>query len=200
MNALATLSSERMNWETPPWFVELVRAVAPIAFDPCTTAKNPVGAQLFYSPTPSGPGWLGPCGLSGAWPSEGLGFWNPMYGPFLSGLVRPSRKVWRTNKKTKEKTLLGVGTGWIEKAALHEGESLGLVPARTGSKWFRRLFSRSHVVCLWNPGRIAFVDPDTGIVGEQPAHDSAVFYSGPNAVRFFDVFEPHGIMLRGGRR
>ncbi len=206
MTAAATLSSERMDYETPPWFLDMVRLVGPIVCDPSTSVKNPTGAQIFYAPPTLNAvvdglrgRYAGPCGLRGIWPRLGLTYVNPQYGAFLSGPVDPDRKVYRTDKATKAKILTGTGTGWGQRIAAHPGEVLTLVPARTGSGWFRHLFERSHLRLDWNPGRIAFVIPETGETAGQPAHDSTVFYSGPNALRFAEVFGPRGILIRGGR-
>jgi hypothetical protein len=71
------MSSERQDWQTPDCVLERVRAIAPIGLDPCTTAENPVGASIFYTP--------GDDGLSMPWEvgDEGtLVYCNP---PYLRG-------------------------------------------------------------------------------------------------------------------
>lgn len=51
--ALAPLmSSEKPDWLTPDVILGLVREVAPIALDPCTTEENPCRAMCIHTPAP----------------------------------------------------------------------------------------------------------------------------------------------------
>lgn len=79
MNA-ALLSSEKMDWQTPDNILELVRVVAPIGLDPCTTQENPTDASVFICP----PG----DGLRYEWRRSGLVYCNPPYGSALADWAR----------------------------------------------------------------------------------------------------------------
>lgn len=71
--AMATMtSSEKDDWQTPTEVLDVVRVMAPIGLDPCTTPDNPVGARRFYTPVDDG--------LRLAWGPDGLVFVNPPYG------------------------------------------------------------------------------------------------------------------------
>jgi len=82
MNA-ALLSSEKMDWETPDNVLELVRQIAPIGLDPCTTLKNPTGAMSTYIRH----------GLQAPWDTCPLGlvYCNPPYGRELPAWTRKMR-------------------------------------------------------------------------------------------------------------
>lgn len=211
-DTLAALnSSERMDWQTPGWFLDLVRRVGPIVLDPATSHRNPTGAQFFYSQgcgpgrPPTGSVLLGGCGLSGVWTPSGLVFVNPPYGAHLSGPIDPTAEIKRKNKTTGAIEVVGVGTGWGRRIASHPGEVLSLVATRHSTEWWGDLFDKSHAVCLWRSpkhgSRIRFVHPETGEPGPQPNLESSVFYSGPpeGRARFVHTFAPHGRVIRGGR-
>ena len=198
-------SSERMDWRTPPWFLDLVRRSSPngrIALDPATHWSNPTGADLIFSPV--GPGlmpavWAGPCGLRGSWARgpDDLRFTNPPYGDHLSGEVDPDRILYRTDKVTRVRIPTGVGTGWAARIALDAGPGITLVPNRTETEWWGRLFHASHLI-LFPDRRIPFVDAQTGKVGESPNHGSTVFYRGTRPDLFAQAFAPIGILNPGG--
>lgn len=59
------------NWQTPWWFLALIRQLGILAFDACTTAANPTGALQFCTPTEDG--------LKNTWARQGLCFVNPPY-------------------------------------------------------------------------------------------------------------------------
>lgn len=188
-------SSERTDWQTPEWFLALVREVFGgfIELDPCTTAANPTKARkwitqadgLFTRAGSRAPG----CGLSLPW--TGPAFVNCPYGAHLDGEVDPAREIKRKG------TVIGVGTGWAAKIAGESCEWIALVPNRTETAWWRRLRKASSIACLPDH-RIAFVDASTGEVGEQPNHGSTVFYRGPRPDRFAAVFREVGGFITGG--
>ena len=219
----ALLSSERTDWQTPPSFLELVRAVGgSILIDPATSPDNPTGALVFGSQ------WdlseraarhvSGSCvgdGLRVPWAeiaaalrrdlplhSSGLAFWNPPYGAHLSGPIEPEHEIWRKDRATGERTLIGVGRGWAAKYAQEARaglESIALVPVRTDAEWWETMMSASACALLWRSptlgARISFVSPDTGRPVQGSNLASTVFYSGPNLDRFREVFEPHGRLI-----
>ncbi len=159
-------SSSRFGWRTPESILDMVREVGPIRHDPCTHWLNPTRAQTFHAPSPlvlpSQTGWLGPCGLAGVWPTDGLLWGQPPFGRFLGGKVRPEREVWATDKDTGKKVYLGKGTGWSSRFVQHTGPAVILVPSRTGERWWRQLWQWSDVCCFY-AGRIRFLDEVTGV-------------------------------------
>jgi DNA N-6-adenine-methyltransferase (Dam) len=178
------LSSEDMSWQTPEWFLDLVRLVGPIDFDPCTVGTNPTKARDILVQTPES------CGLSLPWQRDGLAFVNPPYGAHLSGDVDPGYEIKRKG------VVVGRGRGWARKIAQDGGEWLALVPVRTETDWWRELFQAADETLLWSSpvhgSRIRFIDPATGKEGPQPNAASTVFYCGPNRWRFRTAFWPHG--------
>lgn len=202
-----TLSSERQDWQTPGWFLDLVRRVGRITFDPCSTLDNPTGAEshlaqvLEWHPPLVSPRVVGPCGLRTPWERLGLAFVNPPYGPHLSGPVQPDRPIWRTRGGARH--LVGVGRGWAARTAQETGETLVLVPARTETSWWRLLHAWCDEALLWSSPefgvRISFVDPDTGAEKGGSNLASTVFYRGPHRARFRAVFGPHGTLIPGAQ-
>jgi hypothetical protein len=174
-----------MDWQTPRFFLDLVRCIGPIRFDPATSPDNPTGAQDFFDG--SSPDR---CGLSNPWPEDGLAYVNPPYGAFLSGPVDPLREVLKRGK------VIGVGTGWAQRIAAHAGETVALVPVRTETDWWGVLDAWCSWKLYWSSpwfnSRIGFVDPATGIQSKGSNLASAVFYRGPRPARFLEVFLPHG--------
>lgn len=69
------MSSVKMDWQTPPGFLEIVRKMEPIGLDPCTDESNPVRASTAMTPEIDG--------LSREWTGYGLVFCNPPYGRAL---------------------------------------------------------------------------------------------------------------------
>ena len=206
MPSHVTLSSNRQNWRTPKWFLDLVRAVGPIALDPASSWDNPTGADAFYSRTygrDTVPGyWLGSCGLSGSWDREGLAFINPPYGRHLSGPIEPEyRHTKRSNNGTGLRVLTGVGRGWAARITQDRGEWIALVPVRTETTWWRLLHQRCDWAVFWSSPdygrRINFVDPSTGLEKKGSNLASTVFYHGPNSDHFLAAFAGHGRPVPG---
>jgi hypothetical protein len=205
------LSSDSQDWQSPPFFLDLVREVSPsgaIDFDPATAATNPTKAAHFFAPDGSCAlvGWLGPCGLAGRWPSSGFTFANPVYGAHLSGPISPGYPIKRKG------VIVGHGRGWGARIAAHRGETIALLPARTDAAWFRTVFAWADLVLFWSSpehgARIAFVDPVTGkersgsnlasMVCYRASEDWQRRWTGRD--RFREVFGPHGTMSVGGAR
>jgi len=184
----ALLSSARQDWRTPAWFLDLVRAVGPIALDPATSTDNPTGALAYFASAG---------GLDLPWTRRGLAFVNPPYGPHLSGPVDPDREIVRKG------IVIGVGSGWAERIAQDAGEWIALVPTRSDAAWWHRIHEAADWCVLWRSSkhgsRIQFVDPDTGKAKTGSTLASSVFYRGPNALRFLSVFGPHGRAIPGAR-
>lgn len=190
----ALLSSKNQRWQTPRWFLDLVRRVGPIMLDPATVRENPTGARHILTPYENALAWT--------WSVDGLVFCNPPYGRHLSGPVDPANLIIKKDKKTGLYFIEGFGTGWAAKMAQLEGEGLYLVPARVETTWWREL----HAWCDWqlfwssdeHGARINFVDPDGKPNKNGSTFASSVFYRGPRVSRFLDVFGPHGTPVPGG--
>lgn len=190
--------SARHNWQTPEYILELVRLVfgGAIAFDPFTSSSNPTKAWAFCSPNPpltyvsgmmgmrtEADRWWGPEGYDWPWRYHRSVFANPEYG----------------------KNLARFAEHWVRNALVEKAEhsamehAIALVPARTETKWWRRMYRASDAVCLWGSetlgSRISFVDPETGkpVKGNDSA--SSLFYVGDDAEKFAHVFGLHGIVV-----
>lgn len=212
------LSSEKMTWQTPGYFLDLVRAVGPIAFDPCAPAKgNPTGADVLMRQGAPGES----CGLSIDWsggvaPPEdladdpGLIFVNPPYGPHLSGLVDPGYVHKRKNKKTSQIEITGYGRGWAQKIIRETDHTrIALVPARPDAEWWVRMLRACDACLLWRSkehgARLKFVDPDTGETVPGNTSPSTVFLFLADDCRDLDAqdvlrrfqksFSPHGTRI-----
>jgi site-specific DNA-methyltransferase (adenine-specific) len=128
VNIAACLSSEKDDWLTPPEVLDQVRRFAPIHLDPCTTPRNPVGADSWYALE------NGDDGLAHPWQARGLVYANPPYGRGIGAWVE---------KAARE--------------AMRGAEIIALLPARTDSRWFQTwVFQQAAAICWWR-GRIKFV-------------------------------------------
>lgn len=136
MSINACLSSERMDWLTPPEVVDVVRRVSPlgtIALDPCGNRASVVGARRQYLVED------GDDGLALPWHGAGgLVYVNPPYGRSLPA--------------------------WIDKCAdeaFDGAEIVALVPARPDTLWFRHALDHASAICFWS-GRIRFFGATAG--------------------------------------
>lgn len=204
----AMKTSARADWRTPEKFLELVRQVGAIEYDPASQRTNPTKAKLWAFVDALGQRhhmdeehrMFSGGGLTQDWSkAKGLVFCNPPYGHHLRGAKpNPDKDVARKNKETGEREIVGRGTGWAAKMARHTGEGLYLVPSRTETAWWRRLQAWCDWSLLWSSpslgARLRFDD------GKNTApFPSTVFYKGPNVGKFLDVFGPHGTMIPGDR-
>lgn len=206
-NRHVLLSSKRHDYLTPHWFLNLVRKVGPIGFDPCNHPSNPTKAQLFCDQTMVN--GVVQCGLSMEWPELQPGtqnFSNPPYGPHLDGSIDSDCEHWRDGE------LVGVGRGWAEKIVQSDQMSTVLVPVRSETVWWKKLWKWSDIALLWSSeeygSRISFVLPETGEEKRGSNLASTVFFrsglrGGPITVdvakrRFREVFGPHGELIVKG--
>lgn len=191
MSIEACMSSQRHDWLTPPWVLELVRAIAPIRLDPCTAPSNPTQAATFCSLGESAPNrdgvWLGPDGLAVDWargsPGKGLVFVNPPYGRALPK--------------------------WIDKcvAEAQHAEIVALVPSRTDTRWWQKAAVSASSACFLT-GRLTFDSGNPGapnrhtmwstkrnawVSVEPAAFPSCLFYWGDRPKRFQQAFSAQGI-------
>lgn len=162
MSSARTGGKEQDCWQTPETVLELVRYVAPITLDPCTSPGNPTGAQRFFTEAHDG--------LTRDWPAPagwGLTFINPPYSKMDAWAPR------------------------IAEMAGVRRETIALLPARTDTKWWHTLIaSRPHRVCFWK-GRIKFNRPD-GTPGQAAPFPSALLYWGADDATFARVFSERG--------
>jgi hypothetical protein len=185
----ALLTSDDQNFNTSPDFLDIVRKIDAIGLDPATDSFNRVGAKSFFTPERDG--------LVQSWQGYGLVFCNPPYG----------RSLGDWSQKFCEE-------GYQE---AHGGAALiTLTPARTDTRWFRRMRHSATAVCLMD-GRQTFyrIHPQTGVWGpavtlnKKKSHEagreiyevspapfpSAVFYWGDHRWKFREVFQNHGWVI-----
>ena len=128
------MSSVKSDWLTPLLILDLVRQVAPIALDPCTTSDNPTGAARFFTEADDG--------LAQRWVADdGLIYVNPPYGRGIGQWVNKC-----------------VVSSW---ASQPQQEVIALLPSRTDTAWFQQSATQADARCYWT-GRIMFVGADYG--------------------------------------
>lgn len=165
-------SSRSVEWYTPARYMEAVRLVlGSIDLDPasCALANETVKAKRYYD--------LESDGLAHDWP--GKVFLNPPYGKTGAGQSR--QQVW------SERLLQQYQAGITQEAVL-------LVNAATGDLWFQRLWKALPMgspVCFTR--RIRFYTSESH--SQQPTHGNFFVYFGPAPRRFFEVFEPLGVIV-----
>lgn len=132
--------SRTQDWQTPKWlYDQLNERYGPFNLDPCTSEDNPMGTEYFYTEEMNGIAdynqWIIP-------EVEMTRFYmNPPYGRETKHWVK---KAHEQTQKWKPK-IMGVG----------------LLPARTDPKWFHNYILPYYEI-IFLPGRIAFIDPETG--------------------------------------
>lgn len=170
-----TLSSNKQDWLTPNYFIDLVRLLGPIALDPCGNPYSFVNAwTTFY-------GLNHIDGLIARWfvPKDTVVWCNPPYGRTLD--------KW-TNKMATEGEA-------IAKANAH---LVALIPARTGTGyWDRYIWPFADAVCFWtggtqHPSRMCFYDLSGRPADTGATFDAAVVYFGKRRDRFQQVFGSYG--------
>jgi ParB family chromosome partitioning protein len=164
-----THNSGRMEWFTPPWFVELAReALGGIDLDPasCAEANEVVQASRFYTADDDG--------LSQPW--KGRVFVNPPYAmPLVENFAR---------KLVDEYEAGNVSAGvWLSNNATETG-------------WFQHLARYASAICFPRR-RLAFWQPGAETPAAGGAlQGQVVVYVGSDADRFMDVFQATGLLVR----
>ena len=171
-NHRVTTSSLKQNWLTPPWFINVVRRVGPIALDPCGNPQSFVHAWWTYYGLNHIDGLLSPWQI----PEGTVCFANPEYGRTLH--------LWAAKMAAEgQKT---------------NGHVIGLIPARTGTGyWEKYIWPYADAVCFWHggsefPSRISFYNLDGRPAKIGATFDAAVVYYGKGRDRFKDVFDKYG--------
>lgn len=140
-------STARDDYVSPPQIIERVRAVGPIALDPCAGNVATHGVINIR--------WGRHCTETGGY-GDGLTHdWARAVEIGGGGLVYSNSPYGGRGR---------VIDRWVEKyiaEAEHGVEIIGLVPASTGSWWWRQIFATAAAGCAW-AGRMKFIDPATG--------------------------------------
>jgi hypothetical protein len=181
-NLAPLFSSEREDWQTPDIILERVRQIGPIALDPCTSIDNPTEAARWcvspedFAGAISGlgvaPSYLHEIGMYsdglaqdwGALAEGGLVFWNPPYGRDILAWIHKARRA---------------GDAGIE--------SVGLLPARTDTKWFHAADPRRG--CFLR-GRLKFKGATAGA-----PFPSLLLYYGERSTLFQEAFSDLGVFI-----
>jgi phage N-6-adenine-methyltransferase len=155
---------------TPQRVLDVVRAVAPIGLDPCTTKDNPTKARFFYTPDEDG--------STASWalcPPDELIYVNP---PYSRGMLAK----WAAK---------------VVHSAQQGREIIMLTPCDLGTIWATTLFNHADALAGWR-GRIAFEFPngEYDVGAKQP---SLLWYFGERGKRIKRIFDDHSncILLRG---
>lgn len=165
---IARLKSSKSNeWYTPPEYIEAARKVmGQIDLDPasCAEANKVVKAARFYT--------IDDDGLTQPW--TGRLFLNPPYGRRLGDSGPSNAAVWTARLRAE------YGAGNVTQACV-------LIGANTETDYYQALCE--FPVCL-PKGRIQFYGPDSE--ADNNTNGSAIFYLGPNVMRFAEVFRQFG--------
>lgn len=171
-----TLSSAKQDWLSPPYFLDIVRQIGPIALDPCANVYSFVHAWWsFYGPQHVD-------GLRNSWwvPPSTVCFVNPPYGRMLT--------LWA----------MKMASEYGQMPTRPRGSLVALVPARTGTGyWERFIWPFADAVCFWHggtkyPSRMRFYDLSGRPAPTGATFDAAVVYFGTDRERFASVLEPFG--------
>jgi hypothetical protein len=114
------------NWQTPEWFLDLVRQLGDIALDPATNSTNPTRATKFITAEHD------PCGLLADWSDDGVIYCNPPYG-------RGHMDPW---------------AGKIIYEAERGREIIALTRGDLSTRWARRMVLAARLCCF--PPRLRF--------------------------------------------
>lgn len=169
-NLRPLLSSDKDDWQTPDNILDIVRQVAPIYFDPCTTNENPTGASVFCVPQSLAAGNFSAGlrqidGLASSWGrSRHLIYCNPPYGRQIGQWIRKCTDAGRDNTV------------------------IALVPARTDARWFQD--AAPDAICFW-AGRLTF----RGAPSAAPFPSALLFWGkGDYLSHFLNVLRPKGLI------
>jgi site-specific DNA-methyltransferase (adenine-specific) len=132
----AFTSSKSTEWITPQWLYDLLDDEFHFTLDPCANSINAKCKRFFTSADD---------GLSKSWLGERV-FMNPPYGDYVPLWVA---KAYTEVQKAREYQK--------EHSGMCDTMVVGLLPARTDSKWFHEWVSRANEVRLIK-GRIKFID------------------------------------------
>lgn len=164
------------NFNTPPWFLDLVRRLSPkrkIGLDPCGNKWSYVNAATTYTEETNG--------LIHPWRGHGLTFVNPPHSmsPYnIEPWIAKAIEEFITQPIERE-------LGYPE-----QDQFVGLVPSKSGPQWFHSIIDDVDGRCFWR-GRIKFWEYGHEAEGAGK-FDSLVLYIGPQAGNFHHIFNPYG--------
>lgn len=160
------------DFNTPPWFLDLVEGLGPIGLDPCSNATSLVKSRKAYT--------IETNGLAHAWFGEGLVFMNPPHSHSPHNI-----EPWM-EKAHDDFITLGIHRNTRD-------QFVGLVPAKTDTAWFHdygvpfhKMFLRGRMK-FWQRGK------ETEETGKF-AH--LVLYAGHQPDLFKHLFREHGWYTR----
>lgn len=175
-------SSGKTNWSTPESELVLVRRVdagargvaeGVIGLDPCC---NPFAVKT-VQPRLACMLERGENGLAKSWRGHGMVWANPPYGVGEVDLF--------TAKAGRE-------FGGELRAPLGDDQALLVVPANCETRWYHRdLAGQADATCL-REGRIAFLDPETGLPSKESTVRNLFAYFGDRPDVFFNVYQNQG--------
>lgn len=152
---------------TPEWLLNIVRAYAPIACDPCTTRDNRTRAEVYYHAGDCD------CEIEHEWPraSSGVCWVNPPYS-------RGELARW---------------VGECISQAARGSEVIALLPGDLGTRAGQTVASSSDAICFVR-GRIVFGGPDGYEIKTGAKQPSVLAYFGDRAKRFGAHFGRLGVV------
>lgn len=165
--------TQKSTWQTPPPLLEAVRAAGVrLELDPATAPDNPTRAKYFFSPEAPRADvegrWLGHDGLSAAWPHVPL-FSNPPWSkerpiePWITALC-----AWLDETRARFKS--------------HAPEATLVLPDALNTRWSHALLARR--LRVFAPARrVAYVDPETGVIAPGSMFNSLIFARWTSAQR-----------------
>lgn len=185
MVSRALFSSDTYEHFTPEEIVRAVYRVGPIDLDPCSAPGSPAWDIALNRLAPPGPLATNPIdGLSVAWgrwvkSPDALAYWNPPYGRYTCPFLK--RDIPRCGECGQARAAAFTGCQgfyafalaserasfdcrlwkrdvglWVAHAAAQDCNSVGLLPARTDTKWFQGpIAHEASAVCFFK-GRLKF--------------------------------------------
>ena len=173
MTAGRAVTSQSVDWCTPPKYVEAVRRVfdGVIELDPCSNEWSLVGANVEWAPPTND-------GLAEYWEFRTV-YVNPPYGADRS-------------RGTTIKS-------WLRKCSeshnLYDSEVLALVPvAANTNHWKQYVWGSATATCFLYDTRLKFLEQGTD-GGKGAPMACAMIYWGENYQRFFNVFINYGAVV-----
>jgi phage N-6-adenine-methyltransferase len=156
---------ENNDWHTPSEIIELARAVlGNFDLDPASCASANERVKA-----------------------------AKFYSPEDDGLKQPwCGKVWMNPPYSTPEIGQFIGKLVAEVAAGRVSEAVVLVDNKTETAWYQAAAKAATAICLYSK-RIRFLCPD-GSPGFLPVRGQVLFYFGPNARRFIEIFEPLGLI------
>ena len=195
------MSSDKMDWRTPPEMLDIVRQIGPIGLDPCAPNDNNTGAKTFFTADDDG--------LQKSWAGHGLVFVNPPYGralkPWMAKMAREGTQATEIVALVPVRT----DTAWWQdnvssarRVCFYRGRIKFLDVYQAGIEaWPPDTSDPAAAEYIYQK----FTKNDLPVPAEAPSAEPAPFptqfiYWGSNPERFEEVFMPHGIVIEPKER